>query len=115
VARNGQGDMAVSSSIGSNIFDVTVGLPLPWICYNIIKWKSFNLGAASSKGLFPSLLLLTAMLMLVIATIMCFKWKLTKGLGAVMMFFYFVYVIQYLLQKLPDNCNVNEIGVIRFE
>lgn len=29
VTRNGEGDMAVSSSIGSNIFDVTMGLPLP--------------------------------------------------------------------------------------
>jgi len=31
VARQGHGDMAVSSSIGSNIFDILVGLPLPWI------------------------------------------------------------------------------------
>ena len=30
-ARAGHGDMAVSSSIGSNLFDVTVGLPLPWL------------------------------------------------------------------------------------
>ena len=29
VTKNGEGDMAVSSSIGSNIFDVTMGLPLP--------------------------------------------------------------------------------------
>ena len=32
----GQGDMAVSSSVGSNLFDVTVGLPLPWLLYTII-------------------------------------------------------------------------------
>merc|ERR1719456_1167602 len=31
VARAGEGDMAVSSSIGSNIFDILVGLPIPWI------------------------------------------------------------------------------------
>jgi len=36
VARQGAGDMAVSSSIGSNIFDVLVGLPLPWICATIV-------------------------------------------------------------------------------
>ena len=30
VARMGEGDMAVSSSIGSNIFDILVGLPFPW-------------------------------------------------------------------------------------
>jgi len=27
--------MAVSSSVGSNIFDVLVGLPLPWLCYTL--------------------------------------------------------------------------------
>ena len=36
VAKKGFGDMAVSSSIGSNIFDVTIGLPLPWILYRAI-------------------------------------------------------------------------------
>ena len=31
MAKLGEGDMAVSSSIGSNVFDILVGLPLPWI------------------------------------------------------------------------------------
>merc|ERR1719375_2976818 len=39
VALQGEGDMAVSSSIGSNIFDVTIGLPLPWLTYTLIKGK----------------------------------------------------------------------------
>ena len=38
VARKGHGDMAVSSSIGSNIFDILVGLPVPWILY--IAWPT---------------------------------------------------------------------------
>ena len=33
VAQRGYGDMAVSSSIGSNIFDILVGLPVPWLLY----------------------------------------------------------------------------------
>jgi sodium/potassium/calcium exchanger 2 len=37
VARMGEGDMAVSSSIGSNIFDILVGLPLPWIAFSAIE------------------------------------------------------------------------------
>ena len=36
VAKQGQGDMAVSSSIGSNIFDVCIGLPLPWFIYSAV-------------------------------------------------------------------------------
>ncbi|KAK6055548.1 Sodium/calcium exchanger protein, partial [Cooperia oncophora] len=38
VARKGLGDMAVSSSVGSNIFDVCVGLPIPWLLYFIIEF-----------------------------------------------------------------------------
>lgn len=38
VARRGNGDMAVSSSIGSNIFDILVGLPIPWALYAL--WPS---------------------------------------------------------------------------
>jgi len=37
VARMGEGDMAVSSSIGSNIFDITVGLPFPWLMYYAVN------------------------------------------------------------------------------
>merc|ERR1719145_58515 len=37
VARAGEGDMAVSSSIGSNIFDILVGLPIPWVIKIVFK------------------------------------------------------------------------------
>jgi len=113
VARNGQGDMAVSSSIGSNIFDVTVGLPLPWLIYVIPFGKPFDLGAKGSKGIASSILLLILMLAAVIGTIMAMKWKMTRSLGAVMLVFYILYVIFYLLQKLPPSCNANEIGVFQ--
>ena len=37
VAKRGHGDMAVSSSIGSNIFDLNFGLALPWFLYAVIN------------------------------------------------------------------------------
>ena len=37
VARLGEGDMALSSSIGSNVFDIHVGLALPWVLYIAIN------------------------------------------------------------------------------
>ena len=42
VAKEGKGDMAVSSSIGSNLFDVTVGLPLPWLLFTVINGKDMQ-------------------------------------------------------------------------
>merc|ERR1719274_322975 len=66
VARQGQGDMAVSSSIGSNIFDVLVGLPFPWLLYTIAKGKAVNVGA---ENLIWSITMLIAMLLLVICSV----------------------------------------------
>merc|ERR1712107_730317 len=60
VTRQGFGDMAVSSSIGSNIFDVTVGLPVPWMVYAIVNpGKSVQI---RNEGLEISVMLLLAML-----------------------------------------------------
>merc|ERR1712228_127422 len=60
VAKLGEGDMAVSSSIGSNIFDVLIGLPLPWILY-AISLGGGHLDVAS-KSLFLSVVILIIML-----------------------------------------------------
>lgn len=49
VARMGEGDMAVSSSIGSNIFDILVGLPLPWLLFTIVKSKPVVVSCISCK------------------------------------------------------------------
>ncbi|KAL0820665.1 hypothetical protein ABMA28_006497 [Loxostege sticticalis] len=89
VARKGFGDMAVSSSVGSNIFDVTVGLPLPWLLYGLINGAPVQV---NSKGMVCSIVLLFAMLLFVILSIACFRWKMNKGLGLTMFMLYFVFV-----------------------
>ena len=37
VARAGQGDMAVSNAFGSNVFNILVGLGLPWLLYIVLE------------------------------------------------------------------------------
>mmetsp|Transcript_13213 Transcript_13213/g.19755 ORF Transcript_13213/g.19755 Transcript_13213/m.19755 type:complete len:629 (-) Transcript_13213:252-2138(-) len=78
VTKDGKGDMAISSSIGSNIFDVTVGLPLPWIIYTASNGTSIEVG---TSGLLISVLLLFAMLLSCILAIAINKWRMTKALG----------------------------------
>jgi Ca2+/Na+ antiporter len=101
VARKNEADMAVSSSIGSNIFDVTVGLPLPWLLYTIVKWKPFD--AIESKTLAVDILVLVGMIASVIGTVMCMQWKMTKTMGYIMMCLYVVFLIQNLLGQLPEG------------
>uniref|UniRef100_A0A0K2UYG8 Sodium/calcium exchanger membrane region domain-containing protein n=2 Tax=Lepeophtheirus salmonis TaxID=72036 RepID=A0A0K2UYG8_LEPSM len=89
VARKGFGDMAVSSSVGSNIFDVTVGLPFPWLLYSAIFQKPVTV---SSAGMVCSITILFGMLLLVFFSILLFNWKMTKGMGLTMFVFYFAFV-----------------------
>jgi len=89
VARKGFGDMAVSSSVGSNIFDVTVGLPVPWFLYTVVFGTPIKV---SSEGLGCSIILLFTMLVLVFGCILCSGWKMSKLLGVSMFVLYFMFV-----------------------
>ena len=95
VARQGHGDMAVSSSIGSNIFDITVGLPVPWMLSTIIRWKP---QVVSAQSLLLSVFTLMAMLLGVIVTIAVCKWRMTKGLGATMFVLYAIFLAWDLMR-----------------
>ncbi|XP_041838116.1 sodium/potassium/calcium exchanger 2 [Melanotaenia boesemani] len=105
VARKGLGDMAVSSSVGSNIFDITVGLPFPWLLYHIIN--DFKSVEVSSNGLFCAIVLLFLMLLFVIISIAVCKWKMSKLLGFLMFILYFVFlVVSVMLEDKIITCPV---------
>lgn len=99
--------MAVSSSVGSNIFDVCVGLPIPWLLYFIMEpIRSGNAAAAVavsryiplslpiteccrfSNGLVCSVGMLFIMLLLLILAIALCGWKMNKAFGIVMIVSY---------------------------
>lgn len=96
VAQLGKGDMALSSSIGSNIFDILVGLPLPWLAYTIIKWKPV---AVTAKTLQKDILVLLGMIVAVILTVKFSGWKLTVSLGGMMVAMYFIFIAQSVLSN----------------
>lgn len=95
VARQGYADMAVSSSIGSNIFDILIGLPLPWLCW-CFTHGSVEVGEGDTS-LTQSILVLFGMLAAVFITVLLNKWVMTKTLGYTMFVLYVVFLIQYLL------------------
>jgi len=100
VAQKGEGDMAVSSSIGSNIFDILVGLPLPWLIFGLLKGKAVKV-TVTSPGF--SILLLMAMLVAVLGTVKLMRWRMTKTMGYTMFLLYGAYMIQDLLRQLPEG------------
>ncbi|KAG7254019.1 hypothetical protein CRUP_013500 [Coryphaenoides rupestris] len=109
VARKGLGDMAVSSSVGSNIFDITVGLPFPWLIYHLLN--DLRPIQVSSNGLFCAIVLLFLMLLFVIISIASCKWRMSKLLGSFMFLLYFLFlVVSVMLEDkiiiCPSNVSV---------
>uniref|UniRef100_A0AAQ4PTU3 Solute carrier family 24 member 3 n=1 Tax=Gasterosteus aculeatus aculeatus TaxID=481459 RepID=A0AAQ4PTU3_GASAC len=91
VARQGMGDMAVSNSIGSNVFDILVGLGLPWA----LKTLAINYGSViklNSKGLIFSVGLLLASVFLTVLGVHLNKWTLDKRLGFICLLLYSVFL-----------------------
>mmetsp|Transcript_20889 Transcript_20889/g.39051 ORF Transcript_20889/g.39051 Transcript_20889/m.39051 type:complete len:671 (+) Transcript_20889:150-2162(+) len=111
VARMGEGDMAVSSSIGSNIFDILVGLPFPWLVYiaylHTGDHKTTDDGEprrfvlVGADGIDLDILILLLMLCAIVTIIHFSGWKMTKTLGGCMFGLYFAFVLQSVGRKLP--------------
>jgi len=104
VAREGKGDMAVSSSIGSNIFDVLVGLPLPWIFASAINFDGGPAGLdVIADSLLISILILFGMLAAVLTIIYCSKWRMTKTLGYSMFVLYVIFCAQDIARQAANG------------
>uniref|UniRef100_W5N9S6 Solute carrier family 24 member 4a n=1 Tax=Lepisosteus oculatus TaxID=7918 RepID=W5N9S6_LEPOC len=91
VARQGLGDMAVSNTIGSNVFDILVGLGVPWG----IQTLAVNYGSEvkiNSRGLVYSVVLLLGSVALTVLGIHFNKWKLDLKLGIYVLVLYAVFL-----------------------
>lgn len=69
----GMGDMAVSNSIGSNVFDILIGLGLPWALQTLAVDYGSYVSALLSRPLFESRATWT--LLVALATVTLFQGK----------------------------------------
>jgi len=104
VAREGQADMAVSSSIGSNIFDILVGLPFPWMlkCALMAGDSSFKGVVVRSPYLVFYVVLLLGMVFAVVVSIHLSGWKLSKMLGVFMAGLYVIFLVAAIVVQATE-------------
>uniref|UniRef100_A0A667WS75 Solute carrier family 24 member 3 n=1 Tax=Myripristis murdjan TaxID=586833 RepID=A0A667WS75_9TELE len=91
VARQGLGDMAISNSIGSNVFDILVGLGLPWALQTLCIDYGSNIHL-NSRGLIFSVGLLLASVFLTVIGVHLNKWVLDRRLGLACLLMYAVFL-----------------------
>lgn len=92
VSRQGQGDMAVSNSIGSNVFDILVGLAVPWFIYTAMI-NPGDVATINSSGMVYSVMLLFLTIIITVGGVYLSKWQLTKRLGILLLSIYVVFLI----------------------
>lgn len=95
MAREGRGDMAISSSIGSNVFDILVGLPIPVIFKYVVVFitgKGDGAWSFDTGGIFTDTVTLLGMVALTVCSIMTCNWHLNRKLGRAMFVLYFLFL-----------------------
>ncbi len=94
VARQGRGDMAVSNAIGSNIFDILVGLGLPFAIYMLIHGGT--VGAGDGNLQYSTIILFSSVILLFLLLLFS-KWRIGKISGTFLVLLYMIYVVREII------------------
>jgi len=112
VAQDGEGDMAVSNAVGSNVFDICMGLGLPWFikllmeagtkCDYIPIWQA-------SKDVIPSIIILLSIIVILFGVFFYGNWVLYPESGYALFLAYFLFIVYqllntYVINKDPSPC-----------
>lgn len=95
VAKQGMGDMAVANAVGSNVFDIWLGLGFPWLI--ILPFKSGGHIEVPNDQLLPNIIILFAVLVLYILSLVAARWKLFVTTGYMLVSAYGLYAIYNVL------------------
>ena len=94
VAREGRGGMAVANAVGSNTFDLLVGLALPWtIALSVLGLSGVDIGTGDLWTSIGILVLTT----LVLGRFLWTKRELSRREGWTLLLLYAVFVIYTLM------------------
>merc|ERR1711957_721062 len=97
VAAKGEGDMAVSNAVGSNVFDICMGLGLPWFIKCAAGDGPIPIG--DTDAIIPSILILVAIIVLLFSTFALSKWMLQPLVGYILLSAYGAFVIYSLVYE----------------
>uniref|UniRef100_T1JCX0 Sodium/calcium exchanger membrane region domain-containing protein n=1 Tax=Strigamia maritima TaxID=126957 RepID=T1JCX0_STRMM len=107
VCRQGFGNMAISNSVGSNVFDILFCLGLPWFIKAAMSpLKDYSV-AINSKGLEYSVIALLTTVVFMFATVAANGFKLNKTVGCTCLLIYAGFLVISSLFELNVFGDVN--------
>lgn len=97
VAKQGRGGMAISNAIGSNIFDILIGLGLPWLLVIVVYGHNITV---VTENLVSSVILLLATVVAILFLLIMRHWRLGKYSGLLLIGLYVAYLSWAVLQAI---------------
>jgi len=101
VAKQGQGDMAVSNAIGSNVFDILLGLGFPWLLAGLTRKEGFV--QISKDDLALNIVILFGVLLIYVGVLLKNNLTLTKQIGFGLLVVYACFVVFTVIYTLVRN------------
>jgi sodium/potassium/calcium exchanger 4/sodium/potassium/calcium exchanger 5 len=95
VAKEGKGDMAVANAVGSNTFDILLGLGGPWF----VKAAMDGPICVDKGHLIQTMIILAACLIGYLAVLKVNKWRLSKNVGRLMIVIYLLSITWVLINN----------------
>jgi K+-dependent Na+/Ca+ exchanger-like protein len=96
MARAGKADAAIANAIGSNVFDILLGLGLPWLMVIMIKGKTVTL-ANVEEDLMPAVVVLSLAIVFFVSILAVNRWMMNAASAFYMVFAYAVYVANVVM------------------
>lgn len=90
VAKKGKGDMAISNAVGSNIFDIAIGLGLPWLFVTGVQGRTVPV---LTENLSSSIVLLFATVVALLFLLIVKRWEIGRYAGVLLIASYVFYVL----------------------
>ena len=96
VAKQGRGGMAISNALGSNVFDILIGLGLPWL---VMAMMQKNGGfEVITENINQHIIILLGSIVGVFAIFLISRWKINRFIGFLLTGFYLAYLTYVILQ-----------------
>jgi K+-dependent Na+/Ca+ exchanger-like protein len=101
VAKQGRAGMAVNNAIGSNIFDILIGLGLPLLLMLVVKWGSTV--NVSSTDLDVAFIFLMGSIVILTFAFILNKWHTSKLTGYILIILYSIYLLFEIICKMGGD------------
>ncbi len=95
-ARSGEANMSIANAVGSNVFDVLIGLGFPWFLRGVIKSEPFPV---DRDGIALNVIILFCTAVMFVTILILNDWSMNTKTGIFLFAMYIVYVIFVVIRE----------------